>query len=175
MPSSAINSVPAVGARRRDRIVDRVDRWHAPGILFLGDAAHTMSPVGAPTTLPWGIVFPYAGDVARTVADERHRPLRQGRVDNLAVPVGVDVDQSFLGPHILTSAVKRVDQGIFLAVKGAKSGKGYKGGGNLVFNLKNGGMSVGKINPTVPKAYIKLMNTYKTNIIKKKLKVPAKL
>jgi len=36
-------------------------------------------------------------------------------------------------------------------------------------------MSVGKINPTVPKAYIKLMNTYKTNIIKKKLKVPAKL
>ena len=32
--------------------------------------------------------------------------------------VGVEVDQSFLGTHILTSAVKRVDQGIFLAVKG---------------------------------------------------------
>ncbi len=27
-------------------IVDRVTRWHAPGILFLGDAAHTMSPSG---------------------------------------------------------------------------------------------------------------------------------
>jgi 2-polyprenyl-6-methoxyphenol hydroxylase-like FAD-dependent oxidoreductase len=27
-------------------IVDRVDRWHAPGVLFLGDAAHTMSPSG---------------------------------------------------------------------------------------------------------------------------------
>ncbi len=54
--------------------------------------------------------------------------------------VGVDVDQSYLGPHILTSAVKRVDTGIFLAVKGAKSGKGYKRGGNLVFNLKNGGV-----------------------------------
>lgn len=27
-------------------IVDRVDRWHVPGILFLGDAAHTMSPSG---------------------------------------------------------------------------------------------------------------------------------
>jgi 2-polyprenyl-6-methoxyphenol hydroxylase-like FAD-dependent oxidoreductase len=27
-------------------IVDRVSRWHAPGILFLGDAAHTMSPSG---------------------------------------------------------------------------------------------------------------------------------
>jgi len=27
-------------------IVDRVRSWHAPGILFLGDAAHTMSPSG---------------------------------------------------------------------------------------------------------------------------------
>ena len=59
--------------------------------------------------------------------------------------VGVDVDQSFLGNYILTSAVKRVDTGIFLAVKGAKSGKGYKRGGNLVFNLKNGGVALGKI------------------------------
>lgn len=27
-------------------IVDRVRQWHAPGVLFLGDAAHTMSPSG---------------------------------------------------------------------------------------------------------------------------------
>jgi 2-polyprenyl-6-methoxyphenol hydroxylase-like FAD-dependent oxidoreductase len=27
-------------------IVDRVKAWHSPGILFLGDAAHTMSPSG---------------------------------------------------------------------------------------------------------------------------------
>jgi 2-polyprenyl-6-methoxyphenol hydroxylase-like FAD-dependent oxidoreductase len=27
-------------------LVDRVTRWHAPGVLFLGDAAHTMSPSG---------------------------------------------------------------------------------------------------------------------------------
>ena len=27
-------------------VVDRVERWHAPGVLFLGDAAHTMSPAG---------------------------------------------------------------------------------------------------------------------------------
>jgi basic membrane protein A len=58
--------------------------------------------------------------------------------------VGVDVDQSYLGPHIMTSAVKRVDVGIYLAVKGAKSGKGYHGGKDLVFNLKNGGVGLGK-------------------------------
>jgi 2-polyprenyl-6-methoxyphenol hydroxylase-like FAD-dependent oxidoreductase len=27
-------------------VVDRVTSWHAPGLLFLGDAAHTMSPSG---------------------------------------------------------------------------------------------------------------------------------
>ncbi|WP_331110822.1 FAD-dependent monooxygenase, partial [Archangium sp.] len=27
-------------------VVTRLDRWHVPGLLFLGDAAHTMSPSG---------------------------------------------------------------------------------------------------------------------------------
>jgi basic membrane protein A and related proteins len=60
--------------------------------------------------------------------------------------IGVDQDQSFLGPFILTSAVKRVDVGIFDAIKAAKSGK-FKGGSNLVFNLKNNGVALGKISP----------------------------
>ena len=88
--------------------------------------------------------------------------------------IGVDKDQYNDAKRVLTSGVKRVDTGVYDAIKQVTDGK-FKGGGNLLFNLKNGGMSVGKINPTVPKSYIKLMNTYKTNIIKKKLKVPAKL
>ena len=44
-----------------------------------------------------------------------------------------------------------------------------------VFNLKNGGVGVGKINPAVPAAYIKLMNSYKAKIIAGTLKVPAAL
>ena len=58
--------------------------------------------------------------------------------------VGVDVDQSYLGKHILTSAVKRVDNGVYLAIKGAQSGQ-FKGGTDLVFNLKNNGVALGKI------------------------------
>src|SRR4029078_1797871 len=28
-------------------VAERLQRWWAPGVLFLGDAAHTMSPMGA--------------------------------------------------------------------------------------------------------------------------------
>jgi basic membrane protein A len=88
--------------------------------------------------------------------------------------VGVDVDQSYLGPHILTSAVKRVDVGIELAVKGAKTGKGYRGGHDLVFNLKNGGVSLGKFSKKakLKKAWIAQVALLKKQIIAGKIKPP---
>jgi basic membrane protein A and related proteins len=85
--------------------------------------------------------------------------------------VGVDVDQSYLGSHILTSAVKRVDVGIFLAVKNAKQGK-YKGGKDVVYNLKNNGVALGKISKSVPKAWITQVNKLKAQIIAGKIKPP---
>lgn len=88
--------------------------------------------------------------------------------------IGVDKDQSFLGAHILTSAVKRVDQGIYLAVKAVKDGN-VQGGKDLVFNLKNGGVSIGKISSKVPAAYKARMNALKAQIISGKIKVPTKV
>ena len=87
--------------------------------------------------------------------------------------IGVDVDQSYLGAHILTSAVKRVDTGIYLAIKGAQSGQ-FKGGGNLGFNLKNAGVGLGKTSSKVPSAYIKQLDKLRALIIAGKIKVPAK-
>ncbi|HKI90871.1 MAG TPA: BMP family ABC transporter substrate-binding protein [Gaiellaceae bacterium] len=86
--------------------------------------------------------------------------------------IGVDVDQYNDAKRVLTSGVKRVDTGVYDAIAQAKSGK-FQGGTDLVFDLKNKGMDVGKINPVVPKAWITLMNTYKKNIISGKLKVPT--
>ncbi len=88
--------------------------------------------------------------------------------------IGVDVDQYKDAKRVLTSGVKRVDNGVFQAIQQAKAGK-FQGGSDLVFNLKNGGMGVGKINPSVPKAWITLMNSYKAKIIAGKLKVPTGL
>ncbi|MGI8885676.1 MAG: BMP family ABC transporter substrate-binding protein, partial [Gaiellaceae bacterium] len=58
--------------------------------------------------------------------------------------IGVDKDQSFLGPHILTSAVKRVDRAVEAVILAADLGL-YPGGTNLTFNLKNNGVAIGKI------------------------------
>jgi basic membrane protein A and related proteins len=113
------------------------------------------------------VIFNVAGPCGLGALDAAKQARRWG--------IGVDVDQSYLGNHILTSAVKRVDTGIFLAVKGAKTGKGYKRGGDLVFNLKNKGVSLGKISKTakIPKAWITQINKLKAQIISGKIKPPT--
>ncbi len=88
--------------------------------------------------------------------------------------IGVDVDQYNDAKRVLTSGVKRVDTGVYDAIQQAKAGK-FQGGSDLVFDLKNGGMGVGRINPAVPKSWRNLMKTYKKNIISGKLKVPTAL
>ena len=88
--------------------------------------------------------------------------------------VGVDVDQAYLGPHILTSAVKRVDQGVYLTVKAAADGT-LVGGGNITFNLKNQGVALGKISSKVPAAFKARINRLKAQIISGKIKPPAAL
>jgi basic membrane protein A len=90
--------------------------------------------------------------------------------------IGVDVDQYSLHPaHMLTSAVKRVDTGVFLAVKGAMSVNGFKGGQNLTFNLKNNGVGMGKINPSVPSSFLKKIAQLRAKIVAGKIKPPTKV
>jgi basic membrane protein A len=88
--------------------------------------------------------------------------------------IGVDKDQYADAKRVLTSGVKRVDVGVYDAVKSVQEGK-FKGGADLLFNLKNGGMDVGKINPAVPQAFIDMMKQYKQQIIDGTLKVPSAL
>lgn len=85
--------------------------------------------------------------------------------------IGVDVDQYSLAKNVLTSALKHVDVGIFDAIQQAKNGK-FNGGNDLLFDLKNNGVGVGKISPKVPKSDIAKMNALKAKIISGKVKVP---
>ena len=88
--------------------------------------------------------------------------------------IGVDKDQYNDAKRVLTSGVKRVDNGVFETVKQVADGK-FAGGTDLNFDLANGGMDVGKINPAVPQDLIDQMNELKQKIIDKKVKVPAAL
>jgi basic membrane protein A and related proteins len=87
--------------------------------------------------------------------------------------IGVDVDEYKVASRILTSATKKTDVGVEEAIAGASAG--HFAGGNLVLNLKNNGVGVGKINPSVKPAWIKLMNQYKAQIIAGTLNPPAVL
>jgi 2-polyprenyl-6-methoxyphenol hydroxylase-like FAD-dependent oxidoreductase len=53
--------------------VDRLERWHQPGLLFIGDAAHAMSPVG-------GVGINLAIQDAVAAANILAAPLREHRV-----------------------------------------------------------------------------------------------
>lgn len=90
--------------------------------------------------------------------------------------IGVDNDQGSLGTHVLTSATKKVDVGVFTTIGLAKSGK-FKGGTDGVFNVKNGGTGYGKVSAKAPnrKGLIKTLNLWAAKIKNGKVKVPATL
>ena len=88
--------------------------------------------------------------------------------------IGVDRDQSSLGPHILTSAVKRVDQSVFLTSEAVVNGE-FQGGTDAVFDLENEGVAVGKISPDVPQEFIDRMDEIKQQLISGDLTAPTTL
>ena len=57
--------------------------------------------------------------------------------------IGVDADQSFLGPHILTSAQKGVDAAVFLTIGSVKDGT-LEGRRQLHLRLEGGGRRAGE-------------------------------
>jgi basic membrane protein A len=58
--------------------------------------------------------------------------------------IGVDADQSYLGPQVLTSAIKKVDVAVFDTVKEVQA-DGFKAGTNATFEVSNDGAGLGKI------------------------------
>jgi basic membrane protein A len=88
--------------------------------------------------------------------------------------IGVDKDQYNDAKRVLTSAFKRVDAGVYAIAQQEKAGA-FKAGHDVNFDLKNGGIGLGRINPAVPAASIAMANKFKAQIIAGKLKVPTSL
>jgi basic membrane protein A len=67
--------------------------------------------------------------------------------------IGADADQSFLGPHILTSALKKDDVAVFKTIKSVQDGT-FEGGRDVTFDVASGAAGLGKISPKVPQAIV---------------------
>jgi len=88
--------------------------------------------------------------------------------------VGVDVDQSFLGPQILTSEVSQIDVIVYSALRSLARGT-FKTGGNTVWDLANGGVGLGKISPKVPRRFVRELTAIRREIVAGRIRVPARL
>lgn len=85
--------------------------------------------------------------------------------------VGVDADQSFLGRHILTSAVIRLDRSVFDTIRKLQRGR-FTTGGNTFFDLRHGGVGLGKISGRVPLAYRQRVDSVRRAIVAGRIRVP---
>ena len=82
------------------------------------------------------VVFQVAGQCGLGALDAAKQEGVQG--------IGVDADQAYLGDHILTSALKKVDDAVFGAFQRQQDGT-FKGGTDVIATVKNGGVGIGKI------------------------------
>lgn len=85
---------------------------------------------------------------------------------------GVDADQGYIGPHVLTSAQKKVNVSVYSTVQMTMDGK-FKGGTDSLFDLTNDGVGYGKISAKAPASLKALLDTTVANIKAGKLgKIP---
>jgi basic membrane protein A len=83
------------------------------------------------------VVFAVAGQCGLGALDAVKEKGAQG--------IGVDADQAYLGKHVMTSALKKVDEAVFQAAKETQDGT-FKAGTDTVFDVKSGGVGFGTTN-----------------------------
>jgi basic membrane protein A len=88
--------------------------------------------------------------------------------------IGVDADQAYLGRHILTSAVKRVDESVYQSIQAVQR-RTFRGGMNATFSLRNNGVGYGRLSRRVPRSIRLEAEALRKRIIRGRLKVPATL
>jgi basic membrane protein A len=81
--------------------------------------------------------------------------------------VGVDADQSYLGPQVLTSATKGVDEAVFQTIQDVVNGT--FSGGDKDYGLDQKGVGLGKISKQVPKGLVDKVDEVRQQIVDGKI------
>ncbi|HEY6053090.1 MAG TPA: BMP family ABC transporter substrate-binding protein [Gaiellaceae bacterium] len=77
--------------------------------------------------------------------------------------LGGDADQAYLGRHILSSELKKTDVAVYKTIQAVESGS-FKGGTDAFFDVKNGGVDIGTISPTVPQSIVAKVRAVKQKL-----------
>ncbi len=88
--------------------------------------------------------------------------------------IGVDADQSFLGEHVLTSALKKVDEAVFRVIQSVQDGT-WQGGRNLTLGLEEDGVGLGTVSDQVPEEDVEALETVRERIAAGEIDVPREL
>ncbi len=87
--------------------------------------------------------------------------------------IGVDSDQSFLGPHVLTSVLKKFEAAfthVFTRVKTDRLGRGR----DTVLTIRDGAAGLGRVSSRVPRALVSELSRLEGRIATGKLRVPGR-
>ena len=77
--------------------------------------------------------------------------------------IGVDADQGYIGPHVLTSGLKKVNVSVYSTTQMVVEGN-FTGGTDSLFNIENGGVGYGEISAKAPKSLKALLDETVTKI-----------
>jgi basic membrane protein A len=83
--------------------------------------------------------------------------------------VAVDTDESSLGPHVLTSALKNGRAAVFEVIR-ATIGKRFKGGHVSAVGLRNGAVGLGRFSPKVPRSLVRKVDRIRRQIVARTIK-----
>ncbi len=86
--------------------------------------------------------------------------------------IGVDSDQSFLGPHVLTSVLKSFEAGFVDVFDRVKTGT-LRTGRDVVLTMRDGAAGLGKISPRVPRSLVAQVRHLERRIVAGELLVPG--
>jgi basic membrane protein A len=86
--------------------------------------------------------------------------------------VGVDIDQSYLGPFVLTSVIKHLDVAVYRFATRLRQGR-FPTGGDLVFDLQDGAVGLGPFSPQVPAALRREVERLRGLLVQGRIDVPT--
>jgi basic membrane protein A len=144
-----------------------------PGITVLNGYSQTWDDLAACKELALnhiergaGVVFQVAGGCGLGALDAAKERDIFG--------IGVDADQSYLGPHVLTSAQKKVDRAVFLTIQSVADGS-FEGGKDAIFGLAEDGVGLGKFSPQANDEDQAKIDAVKQKVVDGEIEVPTDL